>query len=294
MAPSELLLRIAGTGKTGLSGDGGPAADATFTSPFGMAFDPSGNLYVADINNAAIRRITPEGIISTVAGTGVAGMSGDGGPAIEARFSLRAYNLAVDSQGSLYIADASNHRVRKVDRDGIVTTVAGTGTAGYSGDGGAATEARLNTPTGVAVSPSGNLYIADLNNHRVRRVAQDGIIDTVVGTGARGFDGDGGPASAALLNLPWHVAVGADGALYIADNGNHRIRRVDPAGAISTVAGNGNPGYAGDGGAAVDAQLQGPIGVAVAPDGSLYIVDGSNNVVRRVGTDGVIRTVVGK
>jgi sugar lactone lactonase YvrE len=297
MAPLGSITRIAGTGTLGYSGDGGPAPSATFRFPFGLAVDGAGSLYVGDLNNAVVRKISPSGIIATVAGAGQGGYSGDRGPATRAQLSERPYTVALDSGGALYISDTWNHCIRRVATDGIITTVAGNGTAGYSGDGGAAVEAQLNIPTGVAVDQSGILYIADIadnNNNRIRRVARDGRISTVVGTGVPGYSGDGGPAVAANLKSPWHVAVDKDGTLYIADWGNQRIRAVSPGGSIRTVAGNGTGGYTGDGGLAVDASLKGPIAVAIDSSGNIFIADGDNNCIRKVTQDGVIGTIIGR
>ncbi|MER7225902.1 hypothetical protein ABT370_22285, partial [Streptomyces rubradiris] len=187
--------------------------------------------------------------ISTVAGTGVAGFKGDGEAAVSAQLH-RPYGVAVDGTGTLYFSDYNNHRIRKITTDGKIGTVAGNGTAGFSGDGGPATAAQLNCPRGVAVDSTGTLYIADGTNHRVRKVTPDGKISTVAGNGTAGFGGDGGPATAARLNLPLAVAVDSAGVLYITEYHNHRVRKVTPDGKISTVAGNGTAGFGGDGGPA--------------------------------------------
>ena len=229
-----------------------------------------------------------------MAGTGTPGFSGDDGPATTAQL-MGPRGLAVAADGNLYIADFGNHRVRRVGlSSGRITTVAGTGTAGFSGDDGLATAAQLANPTGVAVDAAGNLYIADNGNHRVRRVDPSGVITTVAGTGAQGFSGDRGPAIAAQLNSPVGVAVDTAGSLYIADRGNERVRRVDPSGVIITVAGTGVQGFSGDRGPAIAAQLNTPRDVAVAADGTLYIADYDNHRVRRVDlSSGVITTVAG-
>jgi hypothetical protein len=234
------------------------------------------------------------GRITTVAGTGTPGFSGDDGPATTAQL-MGPRGLAVAADGNLYIADFGNHRVRRVGlSSGRITTVAGTGTAGFSGDDGLATAAQLANPTAVAVDAAGNLYIADNGNHRVRRVDPSGVITTVAGTGAQGFSGDRGPAIAAQLNSPVGVAVDTAGSLYIADRGNERVRRVDPSGVIITVAGTGVQGFSGDRGPAIAAQLNTPRDVAVAADGTLYIADYDNHRVRRVDlSSGVITTVAG-
>ena len=231
-------------------------------------------------------------MISTVAGSGTAGFSGDGGAATAALLNTPS-GVALDGAGNLYISDGLNHRIRKVDSSGNISTVAGTGTQGYGGDGGAATAALLNTPADVALDGAGNLYIVDNNNHRIRKVDSAGNISTVAGTGTAGFSGDGGAAMAALLNHPVGVALDALGNLYIADQLNHRIRKIATVpgfsagilstGVITTVAGDGAQGYGGDGGAAVAAQLNLPVGVALDGAGNLYIADRSNNRIRKVG-----------
>ena len=229
------------------------------------------------------------GIITTLAGTGTSGYSGDGGLATSARLSAPR-TMAADRNGNVYIVDTDNHRARRVDTSGRITTIAGTGSAGYSGDGGAATSARLNTPHGIAVDAAGNVYIADPPNQRIRRVDTTGRITTVAGTGSSGYNGDGMPATSARLNYPKGVEIGPDGLLYIADNNNHRVRRVDAGGVIHTVAGTGSSGLSGDGGAATAARLAEPRNIAFGPDGSLYIVDQVNDRIRRVSPGGTIST----
>jgi len=299
VAPGALtgtITTVAGTGKAGFGGDGGPATAAKLIYPWGVAVGPDGSLYIADSGNHRVRRVGRDGTITTVAGNGQpAGFGGDGGPATAAKLNY-PYGVAVGPDGSLYIVDAGNSRVRRVRSDGTITTVAGNRQPGFGGDGGPATAARLAGPYGVAVGPDGSLYIADSGNRRVRRVGTDGTITTVAGNGGGGFGGDGGPATAAMLASPLGVAVGPDGSLYITDSGNSRVRRVGPNGTITTVAGNGQPGFGGDGGPATAARLWSPYGVAVGPDGSLYITDQGNREnsrVRRVGPDGTITTFAG-
>jgi cysteine-rich repeat protein len=265
--------------------------------PSGVAVDASGNVFVADTYNNRVRRVEGEtGVVTTVAGTGAAGFSGDDGPATSAQLS-RPGGVVVDGLGNLFIADTGNHRIRRVEAStGVITTVAGTGVAGSSGDGGPATSAQLTEPAGLAVDGLGNLFIADTGNHRIRRVdATTGVMATVAGTGAAGSSGDGGPAANAALNMPWRVAVGGAGHLYIADTMNHRIRRVDAVTAfITTVAGTGAAGFGGDGGPAISALLDHPRGVAVDGLGHLYIADTVNHRIRRVdAATGLITTVAG-
>ena len=286
------ITTVAGTGTVGFSGDGGPATSAELNDPYGVAVDGSGNLYIADTQNNRVRKVDGSGTITTVAGTGTAGFSGDGGPATSAA-ALRSPGVAVDGSGNLYIADYANSRVRKVDGSGTITTVAGTGTAGFSGDGGPATSAELDHPVGVAVDGSGNLYIADYDNNVVRKVNGSGTITTIAGTGTFGFSGDGGPATSAELSSTAGVALDGSGNLYIADEDNSRVRKVDGSGTITTVAGTGTAGFSGDGGPATSAELNFPGGVAVDGSGNLYIADAINHRVRKVDGSGTITTVAG-
>jgi sugar lactone lactonase YvrE len=286
------LSLIAGSGTAGFSGDGGPATAAQLNFPSGVAVDSAGNLYIADRGNRRIRKVTAAGVISTVAGVGAAGSSGNANPARAAQLDLPSA-VAVDSAGNLYIADSNNNRIRRVTAAGVISTVAGRRTAGFSGDAGPATAAQLNFPSGVAVDSAGNLYIADYGNSRIRKVTAAGVISTVAGNGTFGFSGDGGPATAAQLNFPSGVAVDSAGNLYIADSNNNRIRRATAAGVITTMVGSGTAGFSGDGGPATAAQLNNPRGGAVDSAGNLYIADSNNNRIRRVTAVGVITTVAG-
>ena len=282
------IAPFAGTGTAGFAGDSGAAIDAWLANPTGVAVDGAGNIYIADSHNDRIRRVDPSGTIVTFAGGGDA--FGDGGPALEAQLDFPA-DLAVDLTGNVYIADALNRRIRRVDPSGTIVTIAGGGNA--LGDGGPALEARLDYPAGVAVDGAGNVYIADVGSNRIRRVDPSGTIVTIAGTGERGFAGDGGTAVEALLANPTDVAVDEAGNLYIADAFNGRIRRVDFSGTIATIAGTGERGFAGDGGAAVEAQLADPLGVAVDGAGNLYIADAYNYRIRRVDPSGTIATIAG-
>jgi len=286
----SIIKTVAGNGIPGYSGDGCPATDAQLDTPIGMAADASGNLYIVEWMNNCIRKVDASGIITTVAGNGTPGYRGDGGPAIDAQLSW-PWSIAVDASGNIYIADTENYRVRKVDPSGIITTVAGNGTRGYSGDGGPATDAQLDCADGVAVDASGNIYITDTENYRVRKVDPSGIITTVAGNGTRGYSGDGGPAIDAQLHWPLGVAVDALSNIYITDG--YRIRKVDASGIITTVAGNGTWGYSGDGGPAIDAQLDWPLGVAVDAAGNLYVADTWNYCIRKVDSSGIITTMAG-
>lgn len=225
--------------------------------------------------------------ITTIAGNGVQGYNGDSIPATSASLFLPLEN-ALDAFGNLYIADQVNHRVRKVTPAGIITTVAGNGVADFSGDGGPATSASLYYPSGVLVKANGEIYITDRLNNRIRKIGTNGIISTVAGNGAATFSGDGGPATNGSLRAPFSIAFDALGNMYIADGGNRRVRKVNASGIISTVAGNGSTGYAGDGGLATDAVFSNPQDVAVDAAGDLYILDGGNNCIRKVYRNGYI------
>ncbi|HUB81072.1 MAG TPA: SMP-30/gluconolactonase/LRE family protein [Bryobacteraceae bacterium] len=283
---------IAGNGQKGFSGDGGPATSASLQEPMGIGFDPNGNLYFADQDNHRVRKIDTNGIITTIAGNGMSNYGGDGGPAVEALLD-RPGAVAVSSTGDMYIADTNNNRVRKVDSFGTIVTVAGNGTAGYSGDGGPATQAELNLPGGVAVDGAGNLYISDTWNFRIRKVNPSGTITTIAGTGQCCYNGDGIAATSAQVNQPGRLRFDGQGNLYFADQWNQRIRKITPSGTISTVAGDGQQGFGGDGRSAVAASLNIPDGVAVAQDGSILIADLQNSRVRAVSPDGTINTISG-
>ncbi|MBL7692189.1 MAG: T9SS type A sorting domain-containing protein [Flavipsychrobacter sp.] len=285
---AQIITTVAGTGTYGFSGDGGPATAAMLAHPEGVAIDQLGNLYICD--NKCVRKVSPAvgGTITTFAGVGTStGYSGDGGPAHFARVS-GVHDVAVDKYGNVYLADAGNNRVRKVTLDGIINTIAGTGIAGYNGDGIAATTAELNSPFGVAVDDTGNVYIADLHNMRIRKVSTAGIISTVAGTGVKGFSGDGGMADTAMLHHPIAVEVAKNGELYIADS--TRIRKINTMGVISTVAGVATFGFSGDGGPATAAEVT-PYSIALDTFGNLLIADADR--IRKVNTVGVINTVAG-
>ena len=276
---SQNIKTVAGNGIPGYSGDGGSAINAGLFYPQGVAVDASGNIFISDYYNNRIRKVSTSGIITTVAGTGTGGYSGDGGLATSANLLL-PQGVAVDGSGNIYIADYYNNRIRKVSTSGIITTVAGSGTGGYGGDGGTATSANLNLPQGVAVDASGNIYIADNGNNRVRKVSPSGIISTIAGNGTGGFSGDGSAATSAKLNSPAGVAVDGSGNIYIADYNNNRIRKVNSSGIISTIAGNGTGGFSGDGGASVNAQLFNPRSVALDGMANVYIADYNNSRIR--------------
>ena len=372
VGPASVVAVVAGTGAAGNSGDGGPATAATLNAPRGVAVDARGDLFIADGGNGAVREVTPNGVIGTLAtglgtptavatdaagdvyvadaaggtlrkvtpaglattvlaglaapgglavdalgnifvadtghdrimkintagvvttfaGNGSASFGGDGGPATAAGLSAPA-GLAVDSFGTLFLADAGNNRVRAVSPSGTIRTLAGAGSATYAGDGGPAASASLATPSGVAVDAAGDLFIADTADNVVREVSPAGVITTVAGTGAAGYSGDGGLATTAMLDGPSAVAVDAAGDLFIADAGNNRVREVSPTGLITTVAGSGAFGTAGDGGQATAASISGPAGIAVDAAGDLFLTDSFHGLVREVNAAGVITTVAG-
>ena len=283
---------LAGTGATGASGDGGPAAQALLNNPRGIAAGADGSLYIADSFNHRVRRIGTDGRIRNFAGDGTDGFAGDGSSALTAKLFVPV-DVAVARDGSVFIADSYNHRIRKVLPNGTIRTVAGTGVAGFGGDGTSATAAKLNFPSGIAVGPSGDLYIADSFNHRVRRVGANGVITTIAGTGTAGFGGDAGPAQLAQLQFPVDIDVSSGGDVFIVDSLNQRIRKVDSAGRISTIAGTGESGFSGDGGQALLAKLSFPRAVTALPDNGIAIVDGSNRRVRLIDARGVISTWIG-
>ena len=291
------LSVIAGTGEGGFGGDGGPAIKAQLFAPHDLAFDPNGNLLIADTFNHRIRRIDRQGVITTVAGDGKAAYSGDKGPATTASLN-NPQGVAFDRDGALLIADTFNHVVRRVDRDGVISTFAGT-VPGYGGDGAAAGQAQINLAMAVAVDPGGAVYISDAANSRIRRVKTDGKIETIVGYGpaqdtyGAGFAGDGGPPEKAKIFSATDLKFDATGALFISDSGNNRIR-VIRGGVITTIVGSGRQGFNGDGGKASESELNTPQKIAIAKDGSLFIADRANHRVRKVDSRGVIITIAGE
>ncbi len=285
LTSASIIQTVAGNGSTGFSGDNGIATDAELNSPTGIAVDAAGNLFIADAANNVIRKVNANThVISTIAGIGTAGYSGDGGNAAAAQLN-GATTVALDQFGDLFISDRGNNVIRKVVLStGVITTVAGNGTAGYLGDFGAATSAALAGPFGIAVDAAGNLFIADSGNNVIRKVnAFTNLITTVAGNGAGGYSGDGGQATAAKLNAPYGIAVDEFGNLYIADSGNNVIRKVNAATqTITTIAGTGSAGFLGDGGQAKSAELNDPIGIAVDSAGNVFFSDSLNYVVREI------------
>ena len=349
VSPDGIINNFAGDSYPSFAGDGGNAVNAELHGPGDVALDSAGNVYIADTVNMVIRKVTTDGIINTIAGTGAPSSSGDGGDATKATL-FTPISLVLDSSGNIYLVENGDSRIRKIDTKNVITTIAGTGQSGFAGDGGSATNAQMNSPTGIGIDGSGNLYIADSLNLRVRKIAggnmssvagngilsfsgnqgsataaqlsaprgvavsagvryvadtgnnvvravtgtgSGAVINAFAGNGQAGSGGDGSPATNAQLNAPQGVAADAAGNVYIADTGNSRIRRVTPAGTISTVAGNGTSGFGGDNGAATSAQLYTPTGIAVDLAGNLYIADFNNNRIRKVTADGTITTVAG-
>ncbi len=290
------VVTVAGTGARAFSNDGRLASASALVRPLALAVRPTGEIYIAEGNR--IREVTKDGLIRTFAGTGTAGNGGDGGPAAQAQLDM-PQGLAVDSTGNVYIADTLNHRVRRVSADGTITTVAGTGEAGYTGDGKSGRDARLNLPTGLAIGFGDTLFIADTGNNVVRQIAPDGAIHTVVGTGEAGYRGDAGDALDAVLHAPSGIAFDGEGNLYIADTLNQRVRRVDVNHQVATVAGTGATGYLGDGRHASFAELNlatNPLegmGQCLAVDsrGDVFIADALNHRVRRIDVSGTISTI---
>jgi sugar lactone lactonase YvrE len=295
-SPNHIITTVAGTGTAGYSGDGGPATNAQLNFPYYVATDEAGNLYIADRGNFLVRKVDAAGNISTFAGNRNTYFSGDGRAATTGQM-IRPIGIAIDRGGNLHIADVYNHRIRKVDTSGTMSTTAGCcytdGFGTFGGDGGPAASAQMDRPAAIIFDSAGAGYIADYGNNRIRRVDADGVITTIAGTGTAGFSGDGAEATGAQLNGPWGMAFDQARNLYFADQNNHRVRKIDPGGTISTIAGTGQAGFGGDGMAATSARVNGPIAVAFDQADNLYIADNLNHRIRKVDPSGIINTVVG-
>jgi len=300
----DTITTVAGSGEcgNGFNGDGGPAISAQFCEPNGVAVDTVGNIYISDAALSCISKVAKAtGLISTIAGTcdNDRDYSGDGGSAKSAKFWF-TWGVALDAEQNLYIVDYDNNRIRKINATtGIIKTVAGNSPlhdfGSFSGDGGPATLAEFNHPSGVVIDTKGNIYIADQYNERIRKVSTaTGVINTVAGNGEMGYSGDGGPAISAKMS-PHGIAVDNDGNIYVAEELNNRIRKISVlTGIINTIAGNGESGYSGDGGPAISARLQSPCGVAIDKAGNIYIADWGNWCIRKVvHSTGIIYTIAG-
>ncbi|MBS1652265.1 MAG: hypothetical protein JSU07_09675 [Bacteroidetes bacterium] len=280
---NDIISIVSGNGKAGNSDDNSSAKNSPLNLPSAVAVDALGNVYVAEWNSNKIRKIDTKGILTTIAGTGNAGYSGNGGPATSANISSPS-GIAIDGQGNIYITEYANHVVRKIDPSGIITLVAGTPhVQGFSGDGGRADACQLNGPHGVTIDDSGNIYIVDSGNDRIRKVSvqnNSSNITTIAGNGVRGFSGDGGSATSAQIAMPQGVAVDASGNVYFTDMLNNRIRKVNTSGIISTIAGDGIRGLKGDNGLASASEIAGPIGIAISSTGAIYFTDTFNHRIR--------------
>ncbi len=287
---------VAGNGRQGFSGDGGKATSAELDSPFGVIRGPDGGIWFCEYRGNRVRRVSPEGVISTIAGNGESGYSGDGGPALEATFNL-PHEVRFDAAGDLFIVDMANHVVRKVEMSsGLISTVAGTGRPGYAGDGGPASEAGLKQPHSIQFGPAGDLFICDIGNHVIRKVDKgSGMISTIAGTGKPGPTPDGAPIRGTPLNGPRSLDFDRSGNLWLVTREGNQVFRLDlKAGTIHHAAGTGRGGMSGNGGPATEATLKGPKGIAVDNGGNVWLADTDNHSVRRIdaGT-GIIRHIVG-
>jgi sugar lactone lactonase YvrE len=267
-----------------------PAQQPTLLLPSAVAYDSAGDLFFVDTNRNQTFEVTLAGALTTIAGTGIQGFSGDSGPATNAELNA-PQGIAIGPDNTIYIADTGNQRIRSIT-GGQITTIAGTGTRGFTGDGAAATTATLNIPTALAIDPQGALLLCDTANHRIRRIST-GIITTIAGTGTQGFSGDNSPATAAELDSPAGIASATDGHIILADTHNHRLRLITPTGIITTIAGTGTPGYSGDGSAATGAQLSLPRGISLDASGNILFADSNNQRIRSINAQGIITTIAG-
>jgi len=287
---------FAGVGKKGSTGDGGPAAKAVISEVYGICRPPDGALYVCDTDNHQIRKITRDGTISLVAGTGTKGYSGDGGPALKAELN-EPYEIRFDREGNLFFVDMRDNCVRRIDaKTQVITTVAGTGKPGFAGDGGPATGATFNQPHSIAFDPSGNLYVCDIANNRVRKIdMKSGVISTFAGTGKKSATRDGGKIAESPLNGPRAIDFDKDGNMWLALREGNAVYKLDlKNGTIHHVAGTGAKGFTGNGGPAKSATLSGPKGLSVGPDGNVYLADTESHSIRMIDVaKGTIELVAG-
>ncbi|MBS1874187.1 MAG: SMP-30/gluconolactonase/LRE family protein [Acidobacteria bacterium] len=291
LTPSGTITTIAGS-TVGFGGDNGPAGSAQLAYPSKAVLGPNGDLLIVDTSNQRVRRVSTTGTITTIAGTGTPGAAGDGDLAANAQLN-DPRDIAVDRTGAILVLDSNNARLRRFTVGGKISTVAGSGVLGYFGDQGPAVQAQLASPKAFALDAAGNIYIADTGNNRIRKVTTDGSIYTVAGVGSPGFTGDGGSASLASVRAPAGVAADGLGNVFIADTGNHRIRKIASNGVISTIAGGASAGFAGDNGPASAALLNGPTSISVDLSGAVYFADSGNHRIRRISPQGVIATVAG-
>lgn len=297
VACAATISTFAGTGSKGFSGDGGPATAAQLADPNGIARGPDVALYICDTMNHRIRKVTPDGTISTVAGSGEKGFAGDGGPALAAKLN-EPYEVRFDRAGNVCWVERLNHLIRKLDvKTGVISTLAGNGTSGFSGDGGPATQAQLSEPHSLSFARNGDLYIADVRNHRVRKVdMKSGTITTLVGNGKGEPTPDGAKLTPETpVAGPRALDFGADDSLWLALRAGHAVYRLDLGqGTLHHVAGTGEKGFSGDGGSAKNATLNGPKGIAVGPKGDVYVVDTENHAIRMINPrTGIISLVAG-
>jgi streptogramin lyase len=278
------IRTVAGTGVKGSAGAGGPATEAQIDNPFGVIRGPDGNLWFCEYTGQRVCKITPDGKLHVVAGTGAKGYSGDGGPALEATFNL-PHEIRFDKKGDLFIVDMTNHAVRKVDmKTGVISTFAGTGKPGYAGDGGPASAAQFKQPHSIQFDPAGDLYICDIGNHVIRKVdMKTGVISTFAGTGKPGPTPDGSPIAGTPLKGPRSLDFDAQGNLWLATREGNQVFKFDlKAGKIYHIAGTGQKGLTGNAGPAKDATLSGPKGIAVAPNGNVYLADCESHTIRMI------------
>lgn len=296
LAVAQSISNIAGTGVPGSSGDGAPAVSAQLNNPFGITRGPDGLIYLVEFDGNVIRRISRDGIITTIAGCGKKGGAGDGGPALKAEFN-QPHEIRFDKDGHLYVSDMLNHRIRKIDaKTQRISTIAGTGAIGFSGDGGLATEATLNNPIAIQLDAEGDLFICDIGNHRIRRVEiRSGRISTIAGTGKGSKTTDGAAFASVPLNGPRTLDFDAEGNMWVALREGNQVWKLERSTGIAHwIAGTGQKGFSGNGGPAKLATLSGPKGIAVAPDGTVYVADTESHSIRKIDPKrGTIHAVVG-